>query len=126
MKSPQRRIARLNSLLREVITEVIKREAKDPKISPLTSITRVEITPDLKHAKVFVSVIGSEAERQQTMKTLETSAGFISSHSSKKVRMRYFPSLSFYLDHSVEDQMKIEKILQEIDEKRKKNPPKDL
>ena len=126
MKSPSRRIARLNCLLREVITEVIKREAKNPNISPLTSITKVEISADLKHAKVFVSVIGSEEERQKTMKTLETSAGFISSHSSKKVRMRYFPSLSFYLDRSVEDQMKIEKILKEIEEKRKNNPPKDL
>jgi len=126
MKTPSRRIAKLNSLLREVITEVIKREANDPNISPLTSITKVEISSDLKHAKVFVSIIGTEEERQKTLKTLETSAGFISSHSSKKISIRYFPSLTFYLDHSVEDQMKIENLLKKIEEKRKKNPPKDL
>ena len=96
MKSPSRRIARLNSLLREVITEVIKRETKDPNISPLTSVTRVEISKDLKHAKVYISVIGTEEERKKTMETLETSAGFIGSHSSKKVRMRYFPSFMIF------------------------------
>jgi len=124
MKSPSRRIARLNSLLREVITEVIKREAKDPNISPLTSVTSVEISADLKHAKVYISVIGSEEERKRTMDALESCAGFIGSHSSKKVRMRYFPTLTFFLDHSVDDQMKIEKLLKEIEEKRKNNPPK--
>ena len=120
MKSSSRRIAKLNSLLREVIAEVLFRELKDPKISQLTSVTRVEITPDLKQAKVYISVIGDEKERKQTMATLASSAGFISVHAAKKVRLRYFPSLHFFLDRSVDDQMKIEKILQEIEQKKQK------
>lgn len=124
MKNTTRRQARLNSLLREVITEVIQRELKNPSFKALVSVTNVEITADLKFAKVFISVIGSDKERDDTLALLQHSAGFIGSHSSKKVRMRFFPTLTFYIDKSVDEHMKIEKILQDLEEKRKKNPPK--
>ncbi len=124
MKVPSRRCERLNSLLREVISEVILRETQNPNISPFTSVTHVEIAPDLKFAKVFISVLGDEKEQEKTLSALNASKGYIGSHSSKKVRIRYFPTLSFFLDHSVEKHMKIEKVLQELEEKRKKNPPK--
>jgi ribosome-binding factor A len=108
------RSERLNSLLKEVISEVIVKDVHNPHLTPLTSVSRVEITSDLRQAKVFISVIGSEEDRERTKKALQSAAGFIAVQSSKKVVMRYFPELTFYIDRTVDQQMKIENILQKI------------
>jgi len=110
----KRRTQRLNSLLKEVISEVIIKEVRNPNISPLLTVTKVEITDDLSMAKVFISVIGDDIEKQKTLQALETAAGFIGISASKKVVMRYFPKLTFKIDNAVEHQMKIEKILNDI------------
>jgi ribosome-binding factor A len=110
----KRRVQRLNSLLKEVISEVILREVRNPEVSPLVTITNVKITEDLTQAKVFVSVIGTEADKEKTLNALQSAAGFIGICSAKKVVMRHFPTLTFKIDNSVDHQMKIEKILNEI------------
>lgn len=113
------RTDRLNSLLKEVISEVIKRDVRNPHIGPLVTVTRVDITKDLHYAKVYVSVIGSEQEKAETLHALQSAAGFIAVNSSQKVVMRYFPELTFRLDDSVDKHMRIEKLLGEITEERK-------
>ncbi|MDN3504910.1 MAG: 30S ribosome-binding factor RbfA [Rhabdochlamydiaceae bacterium] len=113
-----RRCDRLNSLLKEVISEVVFRDVKNPNISELLTITKVDISKDLHHAKVYVSVIGDEKEKKLTLTTLNQAAGFIGSSSSKKVTMRFFPHLKFILDESVDKHMRIDSILKEIDESR--------
>lgn len=117
-----KRISRLNALLREVISEVITKELRNPRISKFTSITLVDTTPDLKHAKVFISILGTESERQKTIEALNHAAGFISIHASKKIRIRYFPALAFELDTSVDKHMKIEKILSDIKKEQESRP----
>lgn len=109
-----KRTARLNSLLKEVISEVIRKEVRNPHIATLTTVTEVSISKDLHYAKVYISVIGTEEEKAQTVKALESAAGFIGVLASKEVVMRYFPALTFYLDTSVDKQMKIESLLQKI------------
>lgn len=108
------RVVRLNSLLREVLSEVITRDVRNPHVNQLVTVTRVEITKDLHHAKVYISVIGSDLERSQTIEALQSAAGFIAIHASKKVVMRYFPSLTFKLDTSVDHQFKIDTLLHQI------------
>lgn len=120
-----KRISRLNSLLREVISEVITKEVRNPHISKFTSVTAVEITPDLKNAKVSISIIGSDKERDETIKALNQASGFISVHASKKIVIRYFPTLLFVLDTSVDKHMKIEKILSEIKKEKESRPNSD-
>lgn len=116
MKS--KRTDRLNSLLKEVLSEVIKRDVNDPEVSIFASVTGVEITSDLHNAKVYISVISEkEEEKEKTINALQKSAGFIGKIASKKVVMRFFPSLKFILDTSVDKQMKIDKILKEIKNK---------
>lgn len=115
-----KRTDRLNSLLKEVISDVISRDVNDPEISRFCTVTKVEITPDLHQAKVFISIIGSEIEKNKTIDALQRSAGFIGKIASKKVVMRYFPTLTFKLDNSADDFMKIEMILQEINKKKSK------
>lgn len=106
-----KRTDRLNSLLKEVISEVIRRDVRNPHIGELLTVTRVQITPDLRHAKVYISVIGSDPEKVATLDALNSAAGFIAVQSSRKVVMRYFPELIFKLDDSVEKHMHIEKIM---------------
>ena len=109
-----KRTIRLNSLLKEVISEVIRKDVRNPHIISLTTVTRVDISKDLHYAKVYISVIGTEKERMQTIKALQSAAGFIGVLSSKQVVMCYFPTLTFYLDTSVDKQMQIEEALKKI------------
>lgn len=110
------RIKRLNSLLQEVLSEVIQKEIRDPRVHPITSITKVDLSNDLQHAKIFVSILGSDKEKQTTLEALQSCAGFIARSASKKVVMRYFPALMFKLDTSVEEYLRLEKVFEKIHE----------
>lgn len=114
----ERRIQRLNSLLKQVISDVILKEVKNPHLTRLLTITNVEITKDLQHAKVFVSVIGEEAAKKKALSLLQASAGFIAVSSSKQVVLRTFPQLTFVLDESVDRQIRIETLITRIQDER--------
>ncbi|MCC5831780.1 MAG: 30S ribosome-binding factor RbfA [Chlamydiales bacterium] len=113
-----RRIERINSLLKEVISDVIRKEVKNPRLPQLITVTNVDVTKDLRHAKVFVSVIGEEAVKNEAIDVLQSAAGFIGIHASKQVVMRYFPELTFVLDDSVEKQMHIDRLISDIQAER--------
>lgn len=113
------RTDRLNSLLKEVISEVIRRDVRNPHVAELITVTRVQISKDLRHAKVFISVIGDAQQKETTLAALQSAAGFIAVNSSQKVVMRYFPELKFKLDDSVDKHMRIEELLGKISEERK-------
>lgn len=121
----KKRIKRLNSLLKEVLSEVIMNEVKDPRMAPLVTVSSVDISNDLHHAKVFVSIIGNEKQRRETLEALDSAAGFISITASKKVVMRYFPSLTFKLDTTVDEQMKIDQLLEKIHREEENRPHRD-
>lgn len=113
-----RRIERVNSLLVEVIAEVVMREVKDPRIPGLITITRVETSPDLRQAKVFFSIIGSEKEKKTALQVLQEAAGFISLTASKKVVLRFFPQLTFKIDDTIEKHQRIDDLLKKIDDEK--------
>jgi len=117
------RVVRLNSLLKEVISEVVMRDVRDPRMAQFVTITGVEITSDLHYAKVFISVIGTHDQKKQTLEALQSAAGFIAIQSSRKVVMRYFPSLTFKLDDSVEQHIRIDSLLGKIREEQKTRNP---
>ncbi len=119
------RVARLNSLLKEVLSEVIRQDVRNPHVARLITVTGVEITADLQHAKVSISVIGTDKEKEETIKALQSAAGFIAVQSSKKVVMRYFPELTFKLDTSIEHQIRIDTLLDKIksEQDARKTPP---
>ncbi|MBM3183914.1 MAG: 30S ribosome-binding factor RbfA [Chlamydiae bacterium] len=119
----QNRLNRINSLLQEVIFEVIQKEVKNPHVNTFISVTRVETSPDLHHAKVYISMIGPNDQKEKVLTALQSAAGFIAVNAAHKVKLRYFPSLIFKLDHSAEDHSKIEKILSEIEQERKSRSP---
>jgi ribosome-binding factor A len=112
------RLARVNSLLKEVIFEVIQKEVRNPNVSTFVSVTNVETTADLHHAKVSISLIASDEEKSRVLSALNSAAGFIAVHAAKKVKLRYFPALTFKLDTSLEEQLRIQKILGDIEHER--------
>jgi ribosome-binding factor A len=115
----KRRTDRLNSLLKEVLSDVIRKQVKNPDLAKaLLSVTSVEITKDLRNAKVFISVIGDEEEKKTAMRALISASGFISCTASKLVVMHHFPSLRFFLDDSVEKQMRIHDVIEKVQEER--------
>jgi ribosome-binding factor A len=118
-----KRTDRLNSLLKEVISEVIKRDVRNPHVTELVTVTRVHISKDLHYAKVFISVIGTEQDKIETIDALNSAAGFIAVLSSQKVVMRYFPELTFKLDDSVDKHMRIEELLGKLSKERESRPP---
>lgn len=114
----KQRTDRLNSLLKEVISEVIRDDVRNPHVAELFTVTRVDITKDLHYAKVYISVIGDEKKKEETITALNSAAGFIAVNASKKVTMRYFPELTFRLDDSVDKHMRIQELLDQISEEK--------
>lgn len=121
-----KRVDRLNSLLKQVISEVVTRDVRNPKVNTLVTITSVDISKDLHNAKVYVSVIGTVEDKKQTLHALQSAAGFISVQASKKVTLRYFPTLTFHLDSAVEEHLRIHTLLEKIhDEERSRKTAHD-
>lgn len=117
-----KRTDRLNSSLKEVISEVIRRDVQNPHVAALVTVTRVEITKDLHYCKVFISVIGTDQEKAETLKALQSAAGYIAVRASQQVVMRYFPELTFTLDNSIDKYMRIEELLDKISTDKKTRP----
>ena len=120
-----RRTERVNVLLRQQLSEVIAREMKDPRLAPMTTILHVEVSKDLRYAKVFVSVLGSPEERKAAVETLNTASGFLRRELSDRLSLRNIPFLNFVQDDSIEKGTdllaKIEQV-RELDSHREASP----
>ena len=86
---------------------------KDPRVG-FATITAVRVTPDLRHARVFVSVLGSAEEREETMKGLRSAKSFLRGELGRQMRVKYLPELTFELDHQAEDAEHLEELLRKI------------
>jgi len=96
------RIERINNLIRREISDLLQRQVKDPRLDAFITVTEVATSPDLKYAKVFVSCIGGEEEKQKTLKVLATASGFLRKELAKNLKLRRIPELSFQWDDSIE------------------------
>ena len=99
---PSRRMSRVADLLRDELSDLIRREVRDPRLAEITSITHVTVSADLRNARVYVSILGSGDEKQQTLKGLQSAASFIRRGLRGRITLRYTPFLAFYLDESIE------------------------
>jgi ribosome-binding factor A len=113
MSIPGRRADRLGHEIRVELAELISREVKDPRIGFVT-VTRVELSGDLHHARVLVSVLGSPEEQQSSIEGLSSAAEFLRHEIGHRLALRRVPELAFILDHDVEAGEKIEMLLQKI------------
>jgi len=109
---PYKRSQRVGDLVREEVADIIMNRLKDPRIGFVT-VTGVDMAPDMKMAKVYVSVL-KEEERELTLEILNSSKAFIRSLLSKRLRMKVIPTVEFRFDTSIEYGYKIDKLLKEI------------
>ena len=103
---------RVNESVRQVLSEALP-ELKDPRIGFVT-VTGVETTPDLRHARVFVSVFGSERKRQATLDALTAAHGVLQARLGRELRMKRTPQLTFEYDRSVEEGVRMSKLIDEL------------
>ncbi len=96
-----RRIERLNSLIRRDVSELLRYEVKDPRVSGVVSVTRVSVSADVQHAKVYVSVYGTLREKENTIAALQSAAGFIRRQLRGRLETRQAPVLRFILDDTL-------------------------
>jgi ribosome-binding factor A len=96
---------------------MIAAELKDPRIG-FTTVTRVELSPDLRHARVLISVLGDDEARQKTLEGLSSAAGYVRREMARRLSMRRAPELVFALDRGVEEGLKIETLLQKLKQER--------
>ena len=108
-----RRTDRLGHQLRVELAELLSRQVKDPRIGFVT-VTRVELTADLHHARVFVSVLGSPEEQESSIEGLSAAAGFLRHETGHRLALRRVPEMTFILDPGAEAGERIEMLLQEM------------
>lgn len=109
------RSGRLSEEIKKEVSKMIFEEIKDPRISNMTSITDIEVTKDLRYAKIYISVYGNEDEKKNTLEGLKSATGFIRHELGKRIKLRYTPELIFEIDNSIEYGAHISKILKELD-----------
>ncbi|MBQ9990780.1 MAG: 30S ribosome-binding factor RbfA [Lachnospiraceae bacterium] len=112
---------RVNQEVQRTLAEIIRGEIKDPRIHPLTSVVSVEVAPDLKHCKVYISVLGDEEAQKNTLAGLKSAEGFMKNQLAKTINLRNTPRLQFVMDQSiaygVDMSRKIDEVVKEIKER---------
>jgi len=108
-----RRLDKVNALLRNGISQIISEQMGDPRLPTVISITHINTTSDLKQAKVFVSVLADEEEKQLTIDALTSGSGFLHKELRKIIELRHVPELTFVLDESIEKSETLFKLIRQ-------------
>lgn len=117
------RTSRVNELLREEISDLILREVKDPRVSEgLVTITEIRVSPDLRHATVFVSHLGTEIERKHALEGLQNAAPFLHRELLHRLKMRNVPELVFRFDPSIERGARLSDLIRKVSNESREQP----
>ena len=112
-KGPSRRQEQVGSVIAETISEIIRTEVHDPRVAEMVSITYVKVSPDLRDAIVYFSIIGTEQEWKDTEEGLNKAKGFIQKLLGERIFLKVTPRLRFVPDHTMERAQKIEQLIEE-------------
>lgn len=105
---------RINGEVLKELSNIIRNEIKDPRIHPMTSVVSVEVAPDLKSAKAYISVLGDEEAKTNTIKGLKSAAGVIRSKLARSINLRNTPEITFILDQSIEYGVNMAKLIDDV------------
>jgi len=108
------RIIRINDEIARVTAEIIRSELTDPRIGTIVTVLRAETTTDLKHCKLFVSVLGNTEQQNNTMEALHKAANFVRKRIADIVNLRQTPEIKFIFDDSIEYGMRMRKLIEEV------------
>lgn len=105
---------RINMEVQRELSEIIRGEVKDPRIHPMTTVVSVEVTPDLKYCKAYISVLGSEEAGKETIKGLKSAEGFVRRQLASRINLRNTPEITFVLDQSIEYGVNMTHLINEV------------
>jgi len=111
-----RRTERINNLIRQEISDLLRRQIKDPRLSRFISVTKVVTSPDLRYAKVLVSVFSDEVQKKEVLQGFRAASGFFRRELAQRLTLRRIPELSFHTDDSIEQGTKVLKLINELTE----------
>lgn len=112
-----KRANRISEEVRKIVSELIIHGLKDPRVESMTSVTKVEVTRDLSFANIYISVLGDDNKKADTLEGLNSAKGFIRSEIGKKIDLRHSPEPIFHLDESIEEGIRMSKLIEEISQK---------
>lgn len=105
---------RINGEVQRTLAEIIRGDIKDPRISPLTSVVSVEVSPDLKTCKAWISVLGEEEAQKSTLEGLKSASGYIKNQLAKEINLRNTPEITFIMDQSIAYGVNMSKLIDEV------------
>ena len=109
-----RRTERLSKLIKQEISELLDREVDDPRLNKLISVTEVSVSPDLRYAKVFVSILGNGKNKADMLAGFNTASGFLRKKLASRLRLKCTPQLSFHYDNSIEQGARVLKLIEQV------------
>lgn len=115
-KMAKYRSGRLNEEMKKEISNIVMNELKDPRITAMVTITDVEVTSDLSYAKVFVSIFGTEKQKEDSLAALKSSAGYIRHEVAQRIKVRYVPELIMTVDDTIDRGMHIDELIKKANE----------
>ncbi|MBZ2173832.1 30S ribosome-binding factor RbfA [Schnuerera sp. xch1] len=110
----KKRVNRISEEVKRVVSELLQKGIKDPRINSMTSVTRVEVTNDLSYANIYVSVLGNEKAKEDTLEGLKSAKGFIRREIGNRIDLRHAPEPIFKLDESIEHSLYISKLIEKV------------
>ncbi len=119
-----RKKERLEHTIRTIISDIFLKEISDPRIGFVT-VSSCELSSDLMHAKIFVSIYGDEKEKERSMEGLKSATKYIQELLAKRIKVKHVPYIEFFLDESIEKGIKLTKLIEEIEEIEKKESETD-
>ena len=105
---------RINMEVQRTLSETIRTEIKDPRIHPMTTVVSVDVTPDLKYCKAYVSVLGDEEAAKETVKGLKSAVGYVRRELAHRINLRNTPEITFVLDQSIEYGVNMSRLIDEV------------
>ena len=114
MRKTSHKSQRINGEVQKELSRIIRMELKDPRINPMTSVTDVMVTQDLKYCKAYISVLGDAYEQEQTIKGLQSAEGYIRRELARTLNLRNTPEIKFVLDQSIEYGVNMSKLIDDV------------
>src|SRR4030043_2335429 len=110
----KRRTERINSIIQQEISDLLREQMNSPRLTSFISITKVSTSPDLKHAKVFISTLGDKVNKDEILQGFTAASGFLRRQLANRLELKHTPELSFHLDDSIERGAEVLKLIEQL------------
>jgi len=116
-----RRTERISSIIQQEISDLLREQVNDPRLTSLISITKVSTSPDLRHTKVFISALGDSVNKNEILKGFAAASGFLRRQLANRINLKHMPELSFHFDDSIERGAEVLRLIEQVASKDAEN-----